>query len=153
MEKISMTIIKLGFLYFIGRFLITIIFNVQFTFLGVGSVASSVLYLCMDIYRFMDELYYLLETNEISLEDNIDRDKAIRLLLKTKRKKGTEEITDKQIVDVQRKKGMEGIKKYFRRNVCYLYSTIFCFDILFYHYKNDWSNLEKKIKEKLNDQK
>jgi hypothetical protein len=99
----------------------------------------------------MDELYYLLDVNEISLEEDIQRDKAIRLLLKHKKKYATFEITDKFILNVYRKKGMEGIKKNFNRNVCYLYSTIFCYDVLFYHYKNEWRKLEIILKEKLND--
>jgi len=99
----------------------------------------------------MDSLYYLLETNNITLEEDIQRDKAIRILLEHKKKYATKEITDKKIIDVYRKKGMEEIKKYFNRNVCYLYSTIFCYDVLFYHYKNDWRKLEKIIKSRLDD--
>lgn len=99
----------------------------------------------------MDELYYLLDVNEISLDEDVQRDRAIRLLLKHKKQFATKEITDKEILDVYRKKGMEEIKKYFNRNVCYLYSTIFCYDVLFYHYKNDWRKLENLLKEKLND--
>ena len=99
----------------------------------------------------MDELYYLLDINEISVDEDIERDKAIRLLLRHKKRYATKEINDKEILNVYRKKGMEEIKKYFNRNVCYLYSTIFCYDVLFYHYKNDWRKLENLLKEKLND--
>ena len=99
----------------------------------------------------MDELYYLLDINEISLDEDIERDKAIRILLNHKKQFATREITDKEIIDVYRKKGMEEIKKYFNRNVCYLYSTIFCYDVLFYHYKNDWRKLETLLKEKSNE--
>jgi hypothetical protein len=104
----------------------------------------------MDIADFMDELYYLLDENDICIEDQLRRDRAIRILLEVKSKRATKEITDKIILDVYRKKGMEGIKKYFNRNVCYLYSTIFCYDVLFYHYKNNWRELEIIIKNKLN---
>jgi len=107
----------------------------------------------INIYDFMDELYYLLDSNNISLEENEERDRAIRLLLKHKKKYATIKINDKFILDVYRKKGMEGIKKNFNRAVCYLYSTIFCYDVLFYHYKNDWRKLEIIIKEKLNVKK
>jgi hypothetical protein len=99
----------------------------------------------------MDELYYLLDINEISLDEDLERDKAIRILLNHKKQFATKEITDKEIIDVYRKKGMEEIKKYFNRNVCYLYSTIFCYDVLFYHYKNDWRKLETLLKEKSNE--
>ena len=105
----------------------------------------------INIYDFMDELYYLLDVNNISMEEDMERDRAIRLLLKTKKRMATEIINDKNILDVYRKKGMEGIKKYFTRQVCYLYSTNFCYDVLFYHYKNDWRKLELIIKDKLND--
>jgi len=104
----------------------------------------------MDLTNFIDELYYLLDSNNISLEDDIRRDKSIRILLEVKCKRATKEITDKIIIDVYRKKGIEGIKKYFNRNVCYLYSTDFCYDVLFYHYKNQWRELEKIIKIKIN---
>ena len=99
----------------------------------------------------MDELYYLLDTNAISFEEDQERDKAIRILLEHKKKFATKEITNKEIINVYRKKGLEGIKKYFNRNVCYLYSTIFCYDVLFYHYKTDWRRLEIILKNKLND--
>ena len=105
----------------------------------------------MDLANFMDELYYLLEDNDICLEDEIRRDNTIRILLEIKKKRATKEITDKEILNVYRKKGMEGIKKNFNRNVCYLYSTIFCYDVLFYHYKTDWRRLEIILKNKLND--
>tara|TARA_B100000519_G_C14257790_1_gene445945 strand:- start:2267 stop:2584 length:318 start_codon:yes stop_codon:yes gene_type:complete len=104
----------------------------------------------MDLTNFIDELYYLLDCNNISLEDDIRRDRAIRLLLEVKCKRATKEITDKIIIDVYRKKGIQGIKKYLNRNVCYLYSTIFCYDVLFYHYKNKWRELEIIIKNKIN---
>ena len=104
----------------------------------------------MDLANFMDELYYLLEDNDICLEDEIRRDNTIRILLEIKKKRATKEITDKEILDVYRKKGMEGIKKNFNRNVCYLYYTSFCYDVLFYHYKNKWRELEIIIKNKLN---
>lgn len=97
----------------------------------------------------MDELYYLLDDNNISLDEDIERDRAIRILLEHKKRIANKEITDNEIIDVYRKKGMEKIKKYFNRNVCYLYSTIFCYDVLFYHYKNDWRKLETIIKQKI----
>ena len=40
----------------------------------------------INIYDFMDELYYLLDSNNISLEENDERDKAIRILLQTKKR-------------------------------------------------------------------
>ena len=104
----------------------------------------------MDLADFMDELYYLLDENEISLQDDLRRDNAIRILLEVKRTRATKEITDEEIIDVYREKGMEGIKKYFNRNVCYLYYTSFCFDVLFYHYKNRWRELEIIIKNRIN---
>ena len=99
----------------------------------------------------MEELYYLLDLNGICLsEEKKERDRAIRLLLEVKKRKAKrykiKEITDNYIIDVYRKKGMEGIKKEFNRNVCYLYSTIFVYDILFYHYKGDWKKIENIIK-------
>tara|TARA_R100000664_G_C2674672_1_gene85209 strand:- start:194 stop:502 length:309 start_codon:yes stop_codon:yes gene_type:complete len=101
----------------------------------------------------MDELYYLLDVNQISMEEDAERDRAIRLLLKTKRRTATKIINDKYIIDVYRKKGMQGIKKLFNRQICYLYSTDFCYDVLFYHYKNDWRKLEIIIKGKIDGYK
>ncbi len=150
MEKKGMFIIKVGFIYFIGRFLITIIFNVQFKFWGVSNIAPSIYICIVNIYNFMDELYYLLDINEISLQDNVDRDKAIRLLLKTKRRVAKVIVNDIDILNEYDKKGMEGIKRFFNRKICYLYHTRFVYDVLFYHYKNDWRELETIIKNKIN---
>lgn len=104
----------------------------------------------MNIYDFMDELYYLLDSNNVSLEQDLERDKAIRILLATKKRTAKKIINDKDIIDVYRKKGMEGIKKYFNRQIHYLYHTDFVYDVLFYHYKNKWRKLETLIKNKIN---
>ena len=105
----------------------------------------------LNIYDFMDELYYLLDLNSISLEDNEDRDKAIRILLQTKKRMATVEVVDNDIVNVYREKGLEGIKKYFDRKICYLYSSDFVYSVLFYHYKAEWKKLESIILNKLNE--
>tara|TARA_R100001460_G_scaffold101352_1_gene145279 strand:- start:2406 stop:2726 length:321 start_codon:yes stop_codon:yes gene_type:complete len=105
----------------------------------------------INIYDFMDELYYLLDSNNISLEENDERDRAIRILLQTKKRMATKEVVDKEIINVYRKKGMEGIKKYFDRKVCYLYHTNFIYNVLFYHYKAEWKKLENIIKDKIDE--
>ena len=63
----------------------------------------------------MEELYYLNDLNGICLvESRRERDKAIRLLLKIKKRKALKLkkkiITDQDIVNEYIKKGMEGIK-------------------------------------------
>ena len=104
----------------------------------------------------MEELYHLLDLNGIALHDEKkERDDAIRLLLKVKsikaKKYKKKELTNKDIIDVYRKKGMEGIKKFIDRKICYLYSTIFVYDILFHHYKNEWTKIENLIKKEINE--
>ena len=103
----------------------------------------------MTIYDFMDELYYLLDENNISIQNDIERDRAIRLLLNVKKRTARQIITDKLIINEYNKNGMAGIKKCFNRAICYLYHTDFCYDVLFYHYKADWSKLETIIKNKI----
>tara|TARA_R110001592_G_scaffold341404_1_gene630370 strand:+ start:286 stop:594 length:309 start_codon:yes stop_codon:yes gene_type:complete len=101
----------------------------------------------------MDELYYLHYINDLPIDDDIhhkDRDNAIRVLLKAKKVKAKIILNDNDILDDYRAKGMEEIKKKYNRDVCYLYHTDFCYDVLFYHYKNDWEKLEILIKNKLN---
>jgi len=110
-------------------------------------------YICR---MFMDELYYLLESNGICLQDEqTERNNAIHVLLQLKKKKAKKHIhqvlKDKDIIDVYRKKGVQGIKKYINRNVCYLYDTNFVYNILFHHYKNNWREIEILIKHKIND--
>ncbi len=102
----------------------------------------------------MNELYYLLELNGICIEtDDQERDRAIRLLLELKRKKAykinKKEITDQDIINEYNINGMNGIKNFFNRRICYLYSTKFVYNILFYHYKSEWNKLESIIKYKL----
>jgi hypothetical protein len=106
----------------------------------------------------MDELYYLLDLNGIYLESQKkERDRAIRLLLEIKKRRAKKLnkkiINDKDIINEYNKKGMAGIKNYFDRKVCYLYSTDFVYSVLFYHYKTNWRKLETIIKEKINEQK
>ena len=120
--------------------------------MGVSSMVYSV-YICK---MFMDELYYLLESNGICLlDEQTERNNAIHVLLKIKKKKAKKHIhkvlTDKDIIDVYRKKGVQGIKKYINRNVCYLYDTNFIYNILFHHYKSNWREIEILIKHKIND--
>jgi len=102
----------------------------------------------------MDELYYLLELNGICIEsDDQERDRALRLLLEIKRKKAykinKKEITDLDIINEYNINGMNGIKSFFNRRICYLYSTKFVYNILFYHYKSEWNKVESIIKNKL----
>tara|TARA_R100000963_G_C4634599_1_gene98983 strand:- start:253 stop:576 length:324 start_codon:yes stop_codon:yes gene_type:complete len=106
----------------------------------------------------MDELYYLLDINGICLEDDRkERDKAIKILLQIKKKKAQtynkKIIEDKDIINEYNKEGMDGIKKFFSRTICYLYSTNFVYSILFHHYKTDWRKVETIIKDKINEQK
>jgi hypothetical protein len=107
----------------------------------------------MEYKDFEDELYYLLDLYDIEADNDRDKNRndALRLLLEVKSTRATQTITDQKIINVYDKKGIEGIKKMFKRNVCYFYSTDFCYRILFYHYKNNWKEIELLINNKLNE--
>lgn len=107
----------------------------------------------MDFYT---ELYQILDSNSISYKlDSMstNRDKAIRIILELKKKKAkkskTLTVDDEDIINEYLQYGINGIKKMFNKSDCYLYSTPFVFDILFFHYKNDWRSVESLINEKL----
>tara|TARA_E500000305_G_scaffold56144_2_gene44831 strand:- start:2279 stop:2611 length:333 start_codon:yes stop_codon:yes gene_type:complete len=103
--------------------------------------------------EFENELNYLLDLYEIEPieKPKKTRDEAIHVLLTFKKKEAIKLkkkiIEDKYIINEYNKKGMEGIKKLFNRNVCYLYNTDFVYNVLFYHYKNNWEIVEKIIKD------
>ena len=102
----------------------------------------------------MEELYYLLDLNGIYIEtEEQERDRAIRNLLRLKKRKAIKHrrkvIQNEDIINEYKNKGIVGIKKFFKRNICYLYSTEFVYNILFYHYKADWRKLELIIKHKI----
>tara|TARA_B100000424_G_scaffold141795_1_gene107748 strand:- start:149 stop:484 length:336 start_codon:yes stop_codon:yes gene_type:complete len=101
----------------------------------------------MDYFDFIHDLNNILEFNDIKndLDHKKERDNAIKLLLRTKKNKATIVLSSNDVLYIYKKEGINGIKKHIDRKVHYLYSSDFVFHVLFYHYKNDWTNLEKII--------
>ena len=109
----------------------------------------------MDYRDFEQELNYLLDLNDIEVEPDPkkNRNDAIRILLELKSKKSNIIVNDQDIINVYEEDGIEGIQKMFKRDVCYFYSTNFCYDILFYHYKNKWKEIEILINKEINERR
>ena len=104
----------------------------------------------MDEDNFYTELYNTLDNNGIGYSDNRNnRDTAIKIILELKRRKAGIIVMDEHIIEEYMINGINGIKKMFNKNDCYLYETDFVFNILFYHYKNEWTKIETLIKDRL----
>ena len=90
---------------------------------------------------------YNTDDDEIDLNN---RDDAIKLLIKLKRRKARKFnkkiILDIDVINEYNKNGLKSIVKMFNKNYCYLYETEFIYNVLFYCYKYDLKNLEKIIK-------
>lgn len=108
----------------------------------------------MDEDNFYTELYNILDDNGIYYEDDVaNRDRAIKIIIELKRRKAEKYkkviINEEEILNTYITDGMDGIKKMFNRNDCYLYDSDFVFSILFFHYKEAWLDLENLIRWKL----
>ena len=102
------------------------------------------------------ELYKILDDNNISYEvDYPQRDIAIKIILELKKRKAKKNkgiiVDSEDIINMYLCNGMDGIKNMFKRNLCYLYDNNFVYNILFYHYKNEWKILENLIINKIKD--
>tara|TARA_Y100000361_G_C11034740_1_gene276690 strand:+ start:115 stop:441 length:327 start_codon:yes stop_codon:yes gene_type:complete len=100
------------------------------------------------------ELYNILDDNNITYEgDDNNRDTAIKIILELKKRKAKKDrgiiIEDEDVINRYLLLGMDGIKKMFNREYYYLYSTNFVYDVLFYHYKNEWRIIEGLIINKI----
>ena len=108
----------------------------------------------MDEENFYTELYNILDDSGIYYEDDAEnRDTAIKIIIELKRRKAKKYnkviVDDEDILNKYITFGMDGIKKMFNRNDCYLYHSDFVFSILFYHYKEAGLDIENLIKWKL----
>tara|TARA_R110002020_G_scaffold92169_6_gene223352 strand:+ start:4454 stop:4795 length:342 start_codon:yes stop_codon:yes gene_type:complete len=108
----------------------------------------------MDQTDFFNELYNILDDNGIIYGDNrTNRDKAIKIIIELKRRKAKKKkkivINEDDIISIYIKEGMGAIKKMFNRNDCYLYESDFVFSVLFFHYKENWNELENLINWKI----
>jgi hypothetical protein len=106
--------------------------------------------------QFYTELYNILDENGISYEDNkSNRDTAIKIILELKKRKAIKfkkaVVNDEDIINTYLGFGIVGIKKMFSKNLCYLYSSEFVYEVLFYHYKQEWAEIQKLIISKINE--
>ena len=100
------------------------------------------------------ELYNILDEHNIAYEgDNTNRDVAIKIILELKKRKAKKNkgiiVEDEDILNRYLLLGISGIKNMFNRHGYYLYSTEFVYNILFYHYKNEWRIIEGLIINKI----
>ena len=96
------------------------------------------------------KLYEILDDNNIGYErDENNRDVAIKIILELKKRKAKKYkgilVENEDVITTYLVNGMDGIKTMFKRNLCYLYSTDFIFNVLFNHYKREWVKLETLI--------
>jgi hypothetical protein len=110
----------------------------------------------MDEEIFYNQLFNLLDDNGIHYEDEqANRVRAIHLILELKRKKAEkfkkQIISEEEIIVKYIETGINGVKKMFKRNECYLYDSDFVYSILFFHYNQQWELIENLIEWKITE--
>tara|TARA_R100000664_G_scaffold2697_1_gene6535 strand:- start:3665 stop:4006 length:342 start_codon:yes stop_codon:yes gene_type:complete len=108
----------------------------------------------MDEDVFYNQLFNLLDEKGISYEDDrANRQNAIKILLELKRRKAKnfekKIVEETEIISMYVRYGIDGVKKMFKRNECYLYECDFVYTILFFHYEQKWEHIENLIQWKL----